>query len=70
MVKMSRRMPPTPVAALEVYARGLVGAVFTPHNAVDAELGEPGLPAQGGYDALILFGCNAVLGEKFRRYRD
>ena len=52
---------------LEMDAGGLVGAVFAPHDAVDAQLSQPGRPPQGGDDALILFGCDAVLGQKFRR---
>ena len=55
---------------LEVDAGGLVGAVLAPHDAVDAQLREPGSPPQGGNDPLVLFGCDAVLSQKFRRNRD
>ena len=62
--RAARRQP------LEVDARGLIGAVLTPHDAVDAQLGQPGRPPQGGHDTLVLFGCDAVLSQKFRRNRD
>jgi len=41
--------------------------VFTPHHAIDAQLRQPGVPPECGNDTLILVGCDAVLGEKFRR---
>ena len=48
---------------LQMNARGLVGAVFAPHDAVNAELRQAGGASQRAQDALILVSSNAVLRE-------
>jgi hypothetical protein len=47
----------------QVDARTFVAAVFGPHHAEDAELGESGLSLQDADDALIFGVCKSVLRE-------
>src|SRR5467141_2464103 len=46
---------------LEDRPRVLVGAVLAPQGGEDAQLGERGRPAEHGFDACVLFGCEVVL---------
>ena len=54
--------------ALQVNARRLVGTVFAPHHAEDAEFGERGLAlSKKLLDPLVFVDSEAVLPEGFRR---
>ena len=50
-----------------MYARRLVGAVFAPHHAEDAQLGDGRLAsAEQLFDLLVFFRREAVLLDQFR----
>ena len=55
---------------LEVHAAGFVGAMFAPHDAVNAEFGERGDAAQCGLYPAVLIRGDAVLGQQLRGYRN
>ena len=55
---------------LQMHAAGLVGAVFAPHHAVDAQFGERGHTPQRRLDAAVFIRGDAVLGQQLRGYRN
>src|ERR1019366_2192525 len=50
---------------LQVHARGFVRAVFAPHHAENAQLGEGWLAAQRLQDAVVFFRRNSVVAKHF-----
>src|SRR5439155_452303 len=48
-------------------ARALVGAVFAPHDAEDAEFRVGGLASQKPGDLVVLSGCELMTGDEVRR---
>src|SRR5579859_332462 len=51
--------------ALEMHARGLVGAMLAPHHAEDAQLGDGGRAPQVLEDLLVLLIRDAMLADDF-----
>ncbi len=54
---------------LKMNAGGFIGAMFAPHNAVNAEFSEAWRATQRGEDSLVLLWRDAVLGKKLRGHR-